>query len=207
LQTLQRSYPPPGLAEIFITWLVTGIQSFGGGASTFYLIHQACIQKGWLDEETFVRTWALAQISPGINLIKLTILVGYRLRGWPGLAAAVSGMLIPSACITTLMTAGFALVRDQPLVQAAMRGILPATIGLSLAMAAQMAQPLISRGRSEGPARLGLHAMVTLGSALLLALWHVSPLFILLAAGGITILLHAVVPARPTAAGEKGHPA
>ena len=131
----------PSLGEIFVTWLMTGVQSFGGGSSTFYLLHQAITGKGWMDEETFVRTWALAQISPGINLLKLTVLVGYYLRGWPGLLAGMAGLLIPSVSVTVLMTAGFALVRSQPLVQAALRGILPATIGLSLAMAYQMGQP------------------------------------------------------------------
>lgn len=199
MPALRHYHPGPGLGEIFSTWLATGIQSFGGGSSTFYLIHQACIDKGWLDEETFVRTWALAQISPGINLLKLTMLVGYWLRGWPGLLAAAAGLMVPSALVTVLMTAGFTLVRGQPLVQAAMRGILPATIGLSLAMAVQMGQPLIAHGRREGPARLGLHAAVIVSSALLLALWTVSPVLILLAAGGVTILLHALVPARPLA--------
>ncbi len=208
MPALRHYHPGPGLGEIFFTWLVTGIQSFGGGSSTFYLIHQACINKGWLDEETFVRTWALAQISPGINLLKLTMLVGYWLRGWPGLLAATAGLMVPSALLTVLMTAGFTVVRGQPLVQAAMRGILPATIGLSLAMAVQMGQPLIAHGRREGPARLGLHAAVIVSSALLLALWTVSPVLILLAAGGVTILLHALVPARPLApvdpAAQKG---
>jgi chromate transporter len=211
LQSLPLSHPHPSLREIFVTWLISGIQSFGGGSSTFYLIHQACIDKGWLDEETFVRTWALAQISPGINLIKLTVLIGYHLRGWPGLLLAMAGLLIPSASVTVLMTAGFGLVRNQPLVQAAMRGILPATIGLSLAMALQMVVPLIARGRSEGPARLSLQVMIMVASALLLALWQASPVLILFGAGGATILLHALVPARPPvpvgpAAGESESP-
>lgn len=199
---LRHYHRGPGLGEIFSTWLATGVQSFGGGSSTFYLIHQACINKGWLDEETFVRTWALAQISPGINLLKLTMLVGYWLRGWPGLLAATAGLMVPSALVTVLMTAGFTLVRGQPLVQAVMRGILPATIGLSLAMAVQMGQPLLAHGRREGPARLGLHAAVIVSSALLLALWTVSPVLILLVAGGATILLHALVPARSLAPAE-----
>jgi len=166
------------------------------------LIHRACIDKRWLDEETFVRTWALAQVSPGINLLKLTVLVGYWLRGWPGVAVAVAGLMIPSAGVTVLMTAGFAEVRSQPLVQAAMRGILPATIGLSLAMAFQMGQPLFVRGQREGPARLILQAAVIVSSALLLALWQVSPVLVLLAAGGVTSLLHAFVPARQPAKEE-----
>ncbi len=150
-------YPRPSLWHIFRTWLAIGIQSFGGGSSTFFLIHQVCIHRGWLTEDEFVRTWALSQISPGINLVKLTVLVAHRLRGWPGLLAGLAGLLLPSALVTVLMTAGFTLIRGQPLVQAAMRGILPATIGLSLAMAFQMGQPLFTRAYKEGILRLGGH--------------------------------------------------
>jgi chromate transporter len=184
----------PGLGEIFLTWITLGIQSFGGGSSTFYLIHQACIERGWLDEEEFVRDWALAQISPGINLVKLTALVGFQLRGWQGVAMAMSGLLLPSAAITAVMTAGFSIIRSQPLVQAAMRGILPATIGLSLAMGVQMAQPVLARARQEGGVRLGAHILILAGSALLMAVGSVSPVAVLVLAGVAAILLMAIFP-------------
>jgi chromate transporter len=184
--------------------LILGIQSFGGGTSTFYLIHQACIQRGWLDEQEFVRTWALAQIAPGINLLKLTVMLGYRLRGWPGLVAAVAGLLVPSAAVTVLMTAGFATIRSVPLVQAIMKGILPATIGLSLAMGAQMAQPLFTRARHEGSARLGAHFLILLGAAFIMAFTHVSPVFILLLAGVATVVVLAVIPVKNGKPAEQG---
>jgi chromate transporter len=184
----------PGLGEIFLIWISLGIQSFGGGSSTFYLIHQACIERGWLDEEEFVRDWALAQISPGINLVKLTALVGFQLRGWQGVVMAMSGLLLPSAAITALMTAGFSTIRSQPLVQAAMRGILPATIGLSLAMGVQMAQPVLARARQEGGVRLGAHILIIVGAAGLLAVANVSPVAVLFLAGVAAILLMAIFP-------------
>jgi chromate transporter len=176
--------------------MVLGVQSFGGGTSTFYLIHQACIERGWLSEEEFVRTWALAQISPGINLLKLTVLVGHRLCGWPGLIAGAIGLLLPSATVTVLMTAGFATIREQPLVQAAMRGILPATIGLSLAMGVQMGQPLLARACREGPVRLAAYLLILAGAGLLLAFTSISPVIVLLLSGGAAILLMAVIPTR-----------
>jgi chromate transporter len=175
--------------------LLIGFQSFGGGSSTLLLIREACIKRGWLDEEEFVRAWALVQVSPGINLLKLTILVGHRLRGWPGIAVASAGLLLPSALVTVLMTAGFTAVRSQPLVQAAMKGILPATIGLSLAVAVQMAQPVLVRANQEGRARLGVHLGI-LASAALLMVGGVSPALVLLLAGGAAVLLLALVPVR-----------
>ncbi len=184
----------PSLFDIFLTWLILGVQSFGGGSSTFILIHQACLKRGWLDEEDFVRSWALAQIAPGINLVKLTVMIGYQLRGWPGLLAAELGLLLPSAAVTILMTAGFATICSLPVIEAIMKGILPATIGLSLAMGVQMAQPLFSRARLEGRVRIGAHLLILAGAALLVALTSVSPVMILLLAGTAAALFFAVIP-------------
>lgn len=189
-----KSSSQPGLWDLFITWLGLGIQSFGGGSATFYLVRQTSLARGWMDEEAFTRAWALAQVSPGINLIKLTILIGKRLRGWPGLIAALAGLLAPSALATVLMTAGFSAIRSQPLIRAAMRGIFPATIGLSLAMAVQMGWPLLARAQKEGPARLGTHVLILAGSALMLAGGYGSPVVVLLLAGLVTLLSLAVVP-------------
>jgi chromate transporter len=195
LQTMTLK-PRTGLWDLFITWLVIGIQSFGGGSSTLLLIHQACIKHGWTDEDEFVRTWALVQVSPGINLVKLTALIGYQLRGWPGLAAATAGLLLPSAVVTVLMTAGFTVIRSQPVVQAVMRGIIPATIGLSLAMGVNMAQPLLTNAYQEGPSRLGGHLVILVSAALLMAANSVSPVVVLLLGGAAGLLLLAVIPVK-----------
>ena len=189
------------LNELFFIWLVIGIQSFGGGSSTFSLIHQVVLQRGWLSEEEFVRAWALAQIAPGINLVKLTVMLGYRLNGWLGMLAATSGLLLPSALVTVLMTAGFTTVRSLPWVQAMMKGILPATIGLSLAMGANMAQPIFSRALKEGRARLGAHCLILASAALLMASAVLSPLVILFLSGAAAIFLLALIPSSTRNAG------
>lgn len=186
----------PSLWLIFRTMLSLGAQSFGGGSSTFFLIHQACIRHGWMDEEEFVRTWALSQITPGVNLLKLTVLLGNKLRGWAGIAVALAGLLLPSATLTALMTAGFSAVRSQPLVESALRGVLPAAVGLSLAMGYQMGQPLLTRAYQEGYPRLGASLLVIGGAALTLALTVVSPLIVLVISGGLTALLLAFVPVK-----------
>lgn len=190
------SAPRPSLWALFSTFLVTGIQSFGGGSSTFLLIRQACVGRGWTSEDEFVRTWALAQISPGINLLKLTVMIGYRLRGWAGVVAAASGLMLPSGFVTALMTAGFTAIRGQALVQAAMKGVLPATIGLSLTMAVQTAQPLIARGYKEGPVRLGASLAIVVAAAMLLALANVSPVVVLLLSGAVGVPVMGWLPVR-----------
>lgn len=188
--------PRPGLWKLFLTWLILGVQSFGGGSSTFILIHEACLKNSWVGEEEFTRDWALAQIAPGINLLKLTIILGYQLRGWPGLIAASAGLLLPSASITALMTAGFSKIQGQPIVQATLRGILPATIGLSLAMGVQMGQPLLVRAYKEGRLRLGVNLAILAVAAYLMAMGQISPVLVLLLAGAAAVVLLAVLPVK-----------
>lgn len=186
--------PNPSLAELFMSMLLIGLQSFGGGSSTFGLINQLAIQRGWLSQEEFVQTWALAQMAPGINLIKLTIMIGYRLRGWSGLLAAIAGLLLPSAAVTILMTAGFASIRNLPWIQALIKGILPAVIGVSLAMGIQMAHPMLQRAYREGAARLATHLFILASAALLIGIVRLSPVIILVLAGITAVGLFQLTP-------------
>ena len=192
--------------QLFRVFLGLGLQSFGGGSSTLILIRQTCIQRGWMDEGEFVRTWALVQMAPGINLLKLTALIGYKLSGWAGLAFAMSGLLLPSALVTVLMTAGYSVVRDQPLVQSALKGLLPATIGLSLMMSIQMARPLLKQAYRESPLRLMAHLLILGSAGLLFSLLNASPLAILLGGGAAGVVLFALAPVRVGVEDKKDNP-
>ncbi len=156
-----------------------------------------------MDEEEFVRIWALVQVSPGINLIKLTMIIGHRLRGWAGLLCSTLGLVVPTGLATALMTAGFAAIRSQPAVQAVMKGVLPATIGLSLAMLVQMGQPLFARAVKEGPPRIAASVFILAGAAVLLGAWGISPVLVLLVSGGAAAGLFILLPVRVPAADEE----
>lgn len=188
---------PPTLGRIFSTFLLIGLQSFGGGSATFLLLYEACMKHGWMTDEEFITQWAICQISPGINLIKLTILVGRKLRGWAGVAVACSGLLVPSALVTLLMTAFYSLYKDLPVIRSAMRGILPATIGLSLAMSSNLGVPVFKAARKEGPIRFWLQALVVAAGAAVMALGWSSPLWIMLIAAGLTALTLTFLPVPP----------
>lgn len=184
--------------------LIIGLQSFGGGSSTLGLIHQLVVRRGWLTEDEFVRTWALVQLAPGINIIKLTILIGYRLRGWVGAVAASGGLLLPSSGVTVLMTAGFASVRSLPWIQATIKGILPAVIGVSLATGIQMVYPQLRRAQLEGPLRLGGHIFILASAALLIGVAKVSPVVILILSGlAAAGLFHFTSGDPPASASQK----
>lgn len=183
---------PPTSVRLLCVWLRIGLQSFGGGATTLFLIRRAVVdEQGWLDDAEFTRINALCHVTPGINLIALTVLIGRRARGWPGVCVSLAGLLLPAALITVLLTAGYARVREAPAARAALRGIVPATVGLGLLTAERLARPLLAASREEGKASLLLSIALLAGSALAVALWHVPVFAVLFAAGTASALFHA----------------
>lgn len=175
--------------QFFRAWLGIGIQSFGGGAATLYLIRRAAVERhGWLSDAEFTRDWGICQIAPGINLVGLSILIGWRALGAAGVALALLGMLLPSVLITIVLTAAYAGIKGQPLVQAALRGIVPATVGLGLLLSYTLVRPLLVASRQESRASLAVAVALFAGSALAVNLAHVSVLAALWGAGGLYAL-------------------
>lgn len=178
------------MSRLFLLWLSFGVQSFGGGSATLALIRRAAVdQHRWLSEAEFAQEWGLCQIAPGINLLALTLLIGKRVAGTRGIFLALIGLLLPSVTLTILLTALYSYFRDQEIVRAALRGIVPATIGLGAATACQMALALLRQAGTEGKVSIFFSLMLLLLSILAAALWHPSVILILVSVGGMSALL------------------
>ena len=175
-------------------WLGIGVQSFGGGTTTMVLIRRSMVDlHGWITDEEFNRHWALCQMTPGINLIGLTIIIGKQIAGWRGIVICLVGMLLPSAFLTVLLTAGFLVIRDLPTVKGALRGILPATVGLGLVTACQMTNVPLRKSWQRGRWQLLFALALLLGSAALLWSGRASVTIVLILAGVIGALENFVV--------------
>lgn len=176
----------PSLTELFRIWLSLGVQSFGGGAATLALIRREMVERrGWMTDAQFVRDWALCQVTPGINLLGLTILIGRRLGGVPGIFVALLGLLLPSCAVTVLLTACYAHVQASHTVQAAVRGVVPATAGIGLVTAAQMARPQLVAARRDGRITLIAGWCLLIGSGLGVAFGRWQVVAVLLGAGAV----------------------
>ncbi len=170
-------------------WTVIGVQSFGGGSATLYLIRRVAVDRyGWLTDEEFTRYWGLCQIAPGINILGLVTLIGWRVAGGVGVALALGGLLLPSAAITVALTAVYASIRQAPLVRAAIAGVVPATVGLGLLLGFTMVRPLLAAARREGRASTIVSGALLLASIMAAALSHAPVLAILWGAGGLSAL-------------------
>jgi chromate transporter len=174
-----------------LLWICTtiGVQSFGGGSATLYLIRRVAVERHqWLTDDDFTRYWGICQIAPGINILGLIILIGWRVGGAIGAMLGLIGLLLPSAAITVALTSIYASIREATLVRAAIAGIVPATVGLGLLLGYTMVRPLLSEARREGGTSVVVAGALLLGSTLAAALTRAPVLAILWGAGGLSAL-------------------
>lgn len=179
----------PSLWLVLWVWFLLGLQSFGGGMATLYLIQRTTVERyQWLTAAEFSRDWALCQAAPGINLLCMTILIGRKVAGLLGALVALVGLLLPSVTITIVMIALYADLRDLPVIQAALHGIVPATVGLGLLLTTNMARPLLKASQTESSTSLLVSSFILVGSAVAVVLWELPVIVVLLSAGALGAL-------------------
>jgi len=177
-------------------WSGIGLRSFGGGASTQLLIQREFVEQHRLVEaEELGQFWNLCQFTPGINLIALTILIGRKLGGARGIAVSLAGMLVPSAAVTCGLAAGFRVLQHSVVVQAGLRGVIPATAGIMGVVAIKFAAPPFRRAWNEGARSMGNSTAILVVGVVALILLKV-PVLVMLP--GVALLgVLSFTPARP----------
>ena len=197
--------PRPGIWQLFRIWAGIGLQSFGGGASTTFLIQRAFIEKHrWLSIEEFLHLWNLCILTPGINLVALTVLIGKKLGGTWGIIASLAGMLLPSATITCLLAVIFKQIEQIAAVQAVLRGVIPATGGIMLLVGLNFALPLIRRSYKEGLLYLLASSVLMIVCALAVILLKLSVIIVVLGAVFLGALFFSPRPTAPLLKEEQG---
>jgi chromate transporter len=183
--------------RLFWIWAVLGAQSFGGGSATLYLIRRVAVERHrWITDEDFTRYWGICQIAPGINILGLVIVIGWRVAGAAGAFLSLSGLLLPSAAITIALTAIYSGIREEPLVRAAIAGVVPATVGLGLLLGFTMVRPLLNGAREDGRASTVVAIILFLASTIAAALGRTPVLAILWGAGTLSALAQWQLAAR-----------
>ncbi|MFN8471666.1 MAG: chromate transporter [Anaerolineae bacterium] len=175
----------PSWTAFFRVWLGLGLQSFGGGTATLYLIQRAVVdQQRWVSAEEFSHNWAMVQLAPGINLLAITTLIGWEVAGAAGIIAALGGLLLPSIGITILVTATYASISTLPIVEAALQGVIPATVGLGLFLSYRLLMPTLSVSRREGRVSVAVCLALVVG-AMAATWWLHWPVLLTLLVGGV----------------------
>jgi len=129
--------------DIFLEFLIVGATSFGGGVVA-YLRNSLVSRRHWLDDREFVEMLSISQTLPGLNATNMAILVGDKLRGWVGAVAAICGVCLPGAVLMFVVGMVYHQGGDRPLVNAALKGVAAAAVGLILATVVQLSKKSLS---------------------------------------------------------------
>jgi chromate transporter len=135
--------PPPGLFELFAAFAKMSLAGFGG--VLVWARRGIVDQHKWMTADEFNETFALCHFLPGPNIVNLTFVFGYRLRGLAGSIAAFSGLVGPPALIMTAMGALYHRYGEIDSLRRILSGVACAAIGLMLAVVFRMMTPLIKR--------------------------------------------------------------
>lgn len=184
-------------------WLSIGAQSFGGGPSTLALMRRKVVeQEQWATYEQFTRDWALCQICPGINLLGMCVLIGRKMLGTTGMLLAVLGLLLPSVVITVLLSACFRFAYKTDMLQAAVRGAIPATVGIGWLTCLHMGRGVMASAHKRGRAEIILTTLLLLASAAIFILLRPSPIVLILGAGAVAAVYRTATNNRSQEAGS-----
>ncbi len=161
--------------KLFSTFLRIGFFTIGGGYVMIPLIEREVVERyRWIERRDFVDLLAVAQSSPGVLAVNISIFIGYKLRGVRGAVAAAVGNVLPSVVIILLIALFFHTFREYEVVNNIFMGLRPAVVAL-------IASPVFSVAKS---AKIGWTSVwIPVLSALLIVAFGFSPVYIIILAG------------------------
>ena len=128
------------LAQLFWTFFLIGMFTFGGGYAMLSLIQaEVVVNHAWLSESTFTDIVAISQMTPGPIGINCATYVGYdvvtatgagHLMGIVGSLTATLAIMLPSFFIVLLLVRFYTKVKGSPMFEGVMSVIRPAVVGL-----------------------------------------------------------------------------
>lgn len=123
------------LFKLFYAFAGMSMLMFGGGYVFIPLLQQAVVEgHHWVTQQEFVDAVALGQLTPGPVMISATF-IGFKVAGLAGAVAATVGMFTPTALLTVLCAGMLGRAGRLASVQAALRGVRAAAVGMVIAAA------------------------------------------------------------------------
>ncbi|MBI1394960.1 MAG: chromate transporter [Betaproteobacteria bacterium] len=166
--------PPVDWPSLFGHFLLLSLLSIGGGITVAPDMQRVLVgQMGLLTNAQFAASIAIAQASPGPNILFVAVM-GYQAAGLAGAATTLVGIMLPSTTLALIVARWGHARREWLSVRAFKAGMAPIVIGLLFATSWLLTVNTPGWG----------HVLVTVGAAL--AVWRTRVhLLWLIAAGGV----------------------
>lgn len=129
--------------ELFLVFLKLGAFTFGGGAAMMPFLQDEVVDRGWLTMEQFIDFVAISESTPGPFAVNIATYVGVEKAGVLGSLCATLGLVLPSFVIILIIAKFYNKFKESNLVQGAMSGLKPASIGLIAAAVVSIGQAVL----------------------------------------------------------------
>jgi chromate transporter len=140
-QALQLTLQWTDWANLFFHYLLLSLLSIGGAITAIPDMHRYLVSEhAWLTDTQFAASIALAQASPGPNVLFVALLgwhvglnAGGTMTALVGVCITMVGILLPSTTITYLAAKWGHKNRERPTVRAFKQGMAPIVVALVVA--------------------------------------------------------------------------
>jgi len=171
------------LIQLFLEFFKVGLFTFGGGYAMIPLIQKDIVEgHRWLNMEQFADIIAIAEMTPGPIAINSATFVGYKVAKFWGALVSTIGVILPSFLVIWAIASVFISFQDNPIVQAAFRGLRPAVLGMIIVAALSVAS--VSNITTTGFKSV----LVVLGVIMGVAVFNIHPILVFILAGLIGVL-------------------
>jgi chromate transporter len=137
------SASPPTVLELFIAFAIISLSGFGG---VLYWSRRMLVERRkWMTPAEFNDAYALCQILPGPTIVNLSVVFGRSIRGLPGAAVALIGLIGPGLVIVIFFAFLYSIFGTIDALQRMLTGVAAAAAGLVISMTGKMAEPLFEQ--------------------------------------------------------------
>ncbi len=118
--------------ELFYTFFLIGLFTFGGGYAMIPLIQEQVIGKGWISEDALTDFIAISEVTPGPFALNISTFVGNTVAGPFGAVCSTIGVILPSLIIIIIVAMLMNRFMKNKYVQGALNGVKPIVLALIL---------------------------------------------------------------------------
>jgi chromate transporter len=128
------------LLAIFGYFALLSLFAVGGANAAIPEMHRIAVEvMHWMSDRQFADSFAIAQLSPGPNVIIVT-LIGYHVAGFAGAGVATVAMCGPTCLLSFFAARTWDRFKDAPWRIAIQAGLVPVSLGLIAASAFVLAR-------------------------------------------------------------------
>jgi chromate transporter len=151
--------------------------SFGGFPTVLPDLHNFVVAThGWMTDHEFTSLFAMAQSTPGPNMILMMSFIGWRVWGLPGAAASALATIGPPCIMYFAAYRLWDRFRDAPWQRIVRLALVPVIMGLLIASGTVMARAADTDWRAVA---------VTIAAAAVTLATRLNPMWMLLAGGAL----------------------